>query len=159
LLPSTGPGGGAASSPPTWRSTCTGELSGTLAHPVSAARRTASTATGGGAGAAMRQSAHAPRAAGHTYGGRGRRRGGTRGAHPRTPAGTPSPTGAKPSGGVGDGRADPPRGVRLRAERQRARLQHVALVQRQRQPEHRALARHAPRLQPAAVQPGVLDRN
>ena len=35
LLPSTGPGGGWASSPsPTWRSTCTGELSGTLAQPA-----------------------------------------------------------------------------------------------------------------------------
>ena len=60
LLPSTGPGGGAASSPPTWRSTCTGELSGTLAHPASAAGGRPARRPGG-AGAAMWQSAHAPR--------------------------------------------------------------------------------------------------
>ena len=79
------------------------------------------------------------------------------GGHRAPPAGTPSPHGRPAQRRGRDGRADPARGVPLRPERQGAGLQHVAAVAGQRQPEHRTLAGLAPRLQPAAVQAGVLD--
>ena len=137
LLPATGPGGTSASSlPPTWRSTWTGELSGTLAHPATAA----SASSRAGTSAAGRRVTARPAVS----------------SAPRRPA-TPAP---RPRASrrcrhrrrLGGGRRR-----LLRTERQRARLDDVVERARQRQPERGALPDLAPCLQPPAVQAGVLD--
>src|SRR6516225_10290610 len=47
----------------------------------------------------------------------------------------------------------------VRSERQRRARERLSGHPRQRQPEHRTPASLAPRLQPAAVQPGILERD